>query len=147
MKRVFSLVLASVAVASSYAQVSWSRDLAAAKKVAKKQNKLIFVDFFAEWCGPCKMMDQEVFKTSKGKALLKDFVAVKQDVDREGKTSAQQYRISAMPSLYVLDGDGKVVLYYVGGMDTEMLTRFLAEAKKNVNARNTPKRAPSKKKG
>jgi thiol:disulfide interchange protein len=133
------LIISSIFVGCSYAQngsaVSWSRDLEAAKKIAKKQKKLIFVDFFADWCGPCQQMDKEVFKTKRGSELLKDFVSVKQDVDREGKKNAIAYSVESMPTIFVLDPDGKTILRFSGGIPAETLERFLAEAKKRYKAK------------
>lgn len=119
-------------VASSYAQVKWNRDLEAAKKIAKKEKKLIFIDFYADWCGPCKQMDEQVFKVKAGSDALKGFITVKQDVDREGKNAARKYNVQAMPTLFVIDANGNPVLYSVGGMDASTLSRFLTEAKKRA---------------
>lgn len=51
---------------------------------AKKENKLVFVDVYAEWCGPCKMLDRDVFPDKDlGKKLNKSFISIKVDGDEE----------------------------------------------------------------
>jgi thiol:disulfide interchange protein len=135
MKIVLTALLVAGIAGSSFAQVKWSRDLEAAKKQAKKEKKLIFVDFFAEWCGPCKRMEREVFSTKKSSDLFKNFICVKQDVDGEGQKSARKYGVTAMPSLYVMDANGKVILYYVGALPQEGLEGLITEAKKRYQAK------------
>lgn len=88
-------------------------DLDEAKKVAAKSGKKIFVDFFAVWCGPCKLLDKEVFTTAKFKALGKKYVFLRIDVDRQ-KSIAEAYKIEAMPTQMVLDKDGQILKSTVG---------------------------------
>lgn len=72
----------------------------------------VVVDFFAEWCGPCKAMApalDQVAEEMKGKVKV-----VKVDVDRSPAVT-QQYRIQAMPTLMVFK-DGKVANQHVGAL-------------------------------
>ena len=72
----------------------------------------VVVDFFAEWCGPCKAMApalDQVATEMKGKVKI-----VKVDVDQSPIT-AQAYRISAMPTMMIFK-DGKVVDQHVGAL-------------------------------
>jgi thioredoxin 1 len=72
----------------------------------------VVVDFFAEWCGPCKAMAPAldlVAKEMAGKVKV-----VKIDVDQSPATT-QKYRISAMPTLMVFK-DGKVASTQVGAL-------------------------------
>jgi thioredoxin 1 len=72
----------------------------------------VVVDFFAEWCGPCKAMApalDQVATEMKGKVKI-----VKVDVDQSPAT-AQAYRIQAMPTMMMFK-DGKVVDQHVGAM-------------------------------
>jgi len=72
----------------------------------------VVVDFFAEWCGPCKAMApalDQVAEEMKGKVKV-----VKVDVDRSPAVT-QQYHIQAMPTL-MLFKDGKVANQHVGAL-------------------------------
>lgn len=91
----------------------WYSSLDEAKAIANKTGKKIFVDFMASWCGPCKMLDAQVFSTDDFKKLSKSFVFLKIDVD-EQKDVAQAYNIEAMPTQMVLDKDGGVLGKRVG---------------------------------
>lgn len=91
----------------------WYYDLEEAKKVAKSTNRKIFVDFYAEWCGPCKLLAAEVFPLPEFKKLSKDLVFCKIDVDAQ-PTVSKAYNITAMPTQLVLNADGSVVGTKVG---------------------------------
>lgn len=72
----------------------------------------VVVDFFAEWCGPCKAMApalEQVAEEMKGKIKV-----VKVDVD-QSPAITQQYRVQAMPTL-MLFKDGKVANQHVGAL-------------------------------
>ena len=72
----------------------------------------VVVDFFAEWCGPCKAMApalEQVAKEMAGKVKI-----VKIDVDQSPAVT-QQYRIQAMPTLMIFK-DGKVAATQVGAL-------------------------------
>jgi len=78
---------------------------------AKKQEKVIFVDAYAVWCGPCKMMSKNVFTDrSVGEFYNKNFINVKLDMERgEGLNFRKKYPVSAFPTLFYIDYNGEVV--------------------------------------
>ncbi len=85
---------------------------------AKVENKLIFVDAYATWCGPCKMMERQVFnKASVGDFFNTNFINLKLDVEKgEGPDLARRYGVRAMPTYLFIDGDGNVVHTAMGAM-------------------------------
>lgn len=91
----------------------WLYDYEEAKKAAVVGNKLIMVDFMAEWCGPCKMMEAEVFSTSSFKEATKNMVLLKVDVDRQ-QGLAQKYGVTAMPTVKFINANGQIVHEFVG---------------------------------
>lgn len=86
-------------------------DWASALAAAKAQDKLIFMDCYTDWCGPCKMMSRDVFpKEQVGAFFNKNFINVKMNMEKgEGRKLAQQYGVRAYPTLLFIDGEGKVV--------------------------------------
>lgn len=83
----------------------------------------VLVDFFAEWCGPCKMVGpvvEDIAKEYKGKVKV-----VKVDVDSAGST-ATHYGIMSVPTLMVFK-EGKVVSHNVGAMSSFELKNKLRE--------------------
>jgi thioredoxin 1 len=81
----------------------------------------VLVDFFADWCGPCRAMAPDVEAVAqqyKGR-----LVVGKLNVDEQGEIAAK-YGITAMPTLIVLKG-GRVVDQRVGKLSKESLTRLV----------------------
>jgi thioredoxin 1 len=97
---------------------------------ARAQKKLVFIDIYATWCGPCKMLKKNTFTDAKvGEFFNKNFVNVSIDGEKGvGPSLAQKYGITAYPSLIVTDGDGKPVLYTMGYIDAATLMQFAQAA-------------------
>jgi thioredoxin-related protein len=86
---------------------TWAEALAK----AKKENKIIFMDAYTVWCGPCKMLNKQTFPDEAvGKLYNANFVNVKMDMEKgEGIELAKTYSVAAYPTLLFVDGDGKMV--------------------------------------
>ncbi|MFH1827180.1 MAG: thioredoxin [bacterium] len=84
---------------------------------------VVFVDFYAQWCGPCKVTSPVIDEISEEK---KDIKFVKIDVDQNSDL-ASQYSIFSIPTFIVFK-DGKVINQLVGAMGKEA---FLEEIKKS----------------
>ncbi len=87
--------------------------------MAKAENKLIFMDCYTTWCGPCKRLAAQVFPDSAvGEFYNSTFINTKFDMEKgEGVELAGKYQIRAYPTLLWLDGDGNVKHKIVGGLD------------------------------
>ncbi|WP_019988552.1 thioredoxin family protein [Rudanella lutea] len=98
---------------------SWAEVL----KKAKAENRLIFLDAYASWCGPCKMLQKNVFTQKEvGDYFNKKFINVKIDMERgEGPMLAQRYPLEAYPTLFFINGNGKVVKKAIGYMSPDEL--------------------------
>jgi thioredoxin 1 len=77
-----------------------------------KSAEPVVVDFFAEWCGPCKAMAPALDQVSQ--EMAGKVKVVKIDVDQNPEIT-QKYRIQAMPTLMVFK-DGKVAAQQVGAL-------------------------------
>jgi len=90
---------------------------------AKKQDKLVFVDAFAQWCGPCKKMAKNVFTQEEvGIYYNESFVNLKLDMETEdGRSYGTKYPVSAYPTLFFLNPDGEVVKKITGGKQAAAL--------------------------
>ncbi|MDO3644240.1 thioredoxin family protein [Mucilaginibacter sp. L3T2-6] len=107
---------------------SWDEAL----KQAAKQNKYIFVDAYATWCGPCKMLKARTFTDTKAAAFYNaNFVNVAIDMEKgRGPELAQKWQLRAYPTLIIFDPKGKPVLGTVGFINASELIRFGREALK-----------------
>lgn len=103
------------------AELEWQTDLAKAQAQAKKENKLVMLDFTgSDWCGWCKKLNADVFsKSDFNEYAKKNLVLVEVDFPRFKKLSdgqqkannalQEKYKIEAYPTIIVLDGEGKQV--------------------------------------
>jgi len=98
---------------------SWSDILAK----AKKENKIVFVDAFTTWCGPCKWMAANSFPDKAvGEYFNSTFINAKIDMEKgEGIEIAKKYVIRAYPTLLFVNGDGELVHRAVGARDAKGL--------------------------
>ena len=92
-------------------------------EIAKQENKILFVDAYAQWCVPCKNMSQNVFPDSLiGEFYNANFINAKIDMEAgEGLNIAFNYDVSAYPSLLFIDGNGKLLHKAVGFQNPEEL--------------------------
>ena len=88
---------------------------------AREENKLVFMDCYTSWCGPCKKMLKEVFSRKDiGEYMNTHFVNYKQDMEQEeGKELAGKYGVKVYPTFFILDAAGEVRHKMVGGMTAE----------------------------
>jgi thiol:disulfide interchange protein len=103
-----------------------------AKALAKKKKKIIFIDAYASWCGPCKLLDKNTFSdASVGTYFNEKFINLKIDCEKhpDGRTVASTYSVSAYPTLIWIDADGNLVKKEVGYKNPEQLLRAVQDLK------------------
>ena len=104
---------------------------------AKKENKIVFIDAYASWCGPCKMIERNVFtQISVGDYYNSNFVNARFDMEKgEGREIAAKYGVRSYPTYLFLNGDGELVSQNFGYMEESM---FLSMAQ-DINSPNNKK--------
>ena len=95
---ILSLILVSTASVAPQAQKGISFEhgkFSNAKKLAKETNKIIFIDSYTQWCGPCKKMAAKVFTDADvGEYFNSNFVNVKMDMEEtEGMLVGRRYSV------------------------------------------------------
>nr|WP_068892533.1 DUF255 domain-containing protein [Pedobacter panaciterrae] len=114
--------------------LSWQ----AIKEKAKDENKYIFIDVYATWCGPCKQMDETVYNNEKVGSLLNGrFISVKVQEDQnigdhdyvkswyaDAKAIYQEFRVEALPTFLFLSPEGKLVNRGIGFHDINAFIRM-----------------------
>ena len=93
--------------------IKWQSSWSAAMKEAKRTGKPIFVDFYATWCGPCKMLDEHVYTNRKVIDASRKWVMLKVDAERNTQL-AQANKITAFPTLIFYSPKGKAVVRKMG---------------------------------
>lgn len=125
-KLVFILFFGLAAIGQTAAQgiEFFHGTLDEAFRKAKAEEKLVFMDCFTSWCGPCKRMAAQVFPDPEvGAFFNENFICLKKDMekDEEGPTISDKYVISAYPTLLFLDTEGKLMQKKVGALSADAL--------------------------
>ena len=86
----------------------------AASKLAGQTGKIVLVDFYTTWCGPCKLLDKTTWTDAAVIQLLEQkTVALRIDAEKEAAL-AQHYKILAYPSVLLIKPDGTEIDRLVG---------------------------------
>lgn len=103
-------------------------DFSQALEVAKKEGKLVFIDCYTSWCGPCRYMANNVFIQEKlGNYFNDKFVCIKYDMEKgDGPELAKRFRVYAYPTFLIMNPDGTLRHKWIGAMGGD---DFIAYAK------------------
>ncbi len=112
--------------------IAWQTDYHEAVKLAKEQNKPLLIDFFATWCGPCRMMDEQVYTDPEVITATSAYVTVKVDIDADEKT-AMAYGVHSIPRNVVLNVHGEMIGDRLGFMESEEFIAYLKDTAENTH--------------
>jgi thioredoxin-related protein len=110
LKRVAFLITAVLLLAPAAFASPWITSLAAAQKKSKETNKLIFVDLFADWCGWCHKMEQEVFPSQTFQNATDKMLLLRLNTEDggEGTKLSSQFAVSSLPTFLVITPDNMI---------------------------------------
>jgi thiol-disulfide isomerase/thioredoxin len=97
----------------------WQTDWNTAFTIARQQHRLVFVDYFAKWCQPCRTMEATVFSKPDVQQRLADFVLLRVDVDR---LPLVQRAHLALPMYTLCDTEGRERFRMVGSMSVDLFS-------------------------
>jgi thioredoxin-like negative regulator of GroEL len=116
-------------------EVRWLSTMEEASAAAKESGRPILVDFWADWCAACKIMDKEVYSDPAFVAAAHNFVAVRVNYDK--KTAlARKYNVSELPTLVFTDSFGGEIFRHAGYLDGHLLTELLLSLPADVSEFN-----------
>ncbi|NJC25745.1 thioredoxin family protein [Neolewinella antarctica] len=128
---VLTLALAPIAIGAQNAGVAFTeKPFAELLAQAKAEDKLIFIDAYTTWCGPCKMMSAKVFPQERvGEVYNERFINAKIDMEKgEGPGLAQRYNVAAYPTYLFVDGDGEIAHKGAGYIPADALIALADDA-------------------
>lgn len=116
-----------VGAADGAERVTWEKDFSEGMRRARAAQRPALVDFWATWCGWCKVMDREVYANPQVAAALAGYVCIKVDVDKDPDT-AFAFHIGSLPRAIVIDPEGRMVGDRIGYLPVDQFLAFLADA-------------------
>ncbi len=123
--------IATIATAPESTTIAWldSERLMPVLEQAQREKKPVFVEFYASWCAPCKVMEEEIFtQVPTLRYLNMNFLNFRTDFDSpSGKTIASIYEVKSLPTVLFLDPQG-VVLERHTGMANPSVLRSLGDS-------------------
>ena len=131
----FLLGIFTLSVSAQGIVFEQNKDLNTALSKAKAENKLVFIDAYAEWCGPCKVMARDIFPLKEvGDFFNVHFVNLKLDMEaKENLEIAKKYEVKAYPSYLFLNANGELVHKGLGSMPAD---KFIEVAKVAADSEN-----------
>lgn len=115
-------------------RIEWN-DFGSGLAKAAEDGKPVFVDFYADWCAPCKMMDRKTFRHPSVLESMEAVVPIRVDVESDevvegyrGDILAEQYRVEVYPTLVLMDSQGREIERRTGGMPAAALVSWMDEA-------------------
>ena len=139
MKKLLLILLCLPMVGFGQSQeIIWEENLDSAFNLASLHNKIIMIEFMAEWCPPCKRMEKETFSNERVINKSNEFIFVKVDVDKhqdiakEYKRNAKKYGGIGIPNIIFIDNDKNVIHQTVGFLNAnQLITVMNTVLKKN----------------
>ena len=141
MKNIAFILLSIITLSSAvyadgiqFQKLDWEENL----KTAKAQNKLVYVDFYTTWCGPCKFMSKTYFPTKEaGDLYNKNFLCLKVDAEKEGVELAKKYKIAGYPTNIFVNPTTEEIVYKAVGAP-QKIEGFLENATTALEEFNDP---------
>ena len=104
--------------------LAWEKDWKEAFRIARTQHKPVFVDFYADWCGPCRMMESSVFPAPQVQERLREYVLLRLDVER-GLPPGVKVNVRGLPTYQIYDFAEQERFTFLGGMQAEHFIKIL----------------------
>ena len=100
------------------------------KERAINENKLIFIDFTADWCAPCNLMEEVVYSYRElYEKINNNFISYQVEVEKDYvPTIALMYGVRSLPTILFLDSIGNVLVKKEGSADIQTILNLSEEA-------------------
>lgn len=126
--------------------IVWRTNFDAAMKEAKRVRKPVFIDFYTDWCGPCKYLEQTTYRDPKFIKVARNWVMVKINPEKAARDMelAKKFKLEGYPTLLMLDARGKKLNQIAGAYPTSLMLQEMQKAQKKMGvltAQNSTTRA------
>jgi thioredoxin-like negative regulator of GroEL len=124
-----------IAAAPANAEVHWYKTIEEGTAAARELNKPLLVDFWADWCAACNVMEKDVYPTAEFAAASAPFVLVRIDADHRTDL-ARKYNVGALPMLLFTDSYGGEIFRHSGFLDVRPFAELLKSLPHDVSTFN-----------
>ena len=111
-------------------ELEWVDNETAGLEIAKRENKLLMLDFYASWCAACNELDHKTYADPGVAAKLDNYVNVKLDFTRNSETTkalTEKYQIPGLPVVIFMDAEGTILKRLTGFVGPEEMLTILEE--------------------
>ena len=110
--------------------LNWVYDETEGLEIAKREDKLVMLDFYASWCAACKELDHKTYADPAVAAKLDNYVNIKLDFTRSSETTealTEKYQIPGLPVVIFMNAEGTVLKRFTGFVEPEKMLSVLNE--------------------
>ena len=115
--------------------LDWVYDETEGLEIAKREDKLVMLDFYASWCAACKELDHKTYADPAVAAKLADYVNIKLDFTRSSETTealTEKYQIPGLPVVIFMDAEGRVLKRFTGFVGPEEMLSILNDIENDM---------------
>lgn len=132
---------AATSAAADNAGISWFKDLEKASEAANKTNRPMLIEFWADWCTACKVMDKDIYTDPKViSAVNGRIVPVRIHFDLQ-KDLVRRYNVPALPYIVFTNSNGTELMHHRGILNAEQLAAVIKALPADVTELNRLDRA------
>src|SRR5947209_3471350 len=129
------MICPALSLSANAADIHWYSTLEEATSAAIKVNKPMFMDFWADWCEACKVMEKDLYRDEAFASVADRFVLVRIDFDK--KTAlARKYNVEALPTVVFTDSYGGEFIRHRGFLDVKPFVALMRALPSDVTESN-----------
>ena len=132
---------------TAFGAMPWLSSLQEAQQIAQRDQRLILLHFYTDWCGPCQRLEQQVFpRPDVQQTILTNYVAVKINAEKSPDL-ARYYQVDRYPTDIIADNQGRVISRMVTPSDPgrymQILNDFAARSQPGATGGQSVAQGPA----